>query len=121
MTEYMKILIVEDEPLIAMDLEDDLRDHGFDVYCAATVAEARKVMDDKKPDIAILDMHLRLETTFELATEFKKVGYPFFFVSGNDASALPEHLSMTRILTKPAQIADVLEEIRALSVSGASD
>lgn len=97
----MKILVLEDNPLIAMDLEDELSDRGFDPVCAATVPDARKVVERQAPSFAFLDMHVRSETSFDLARELRSAGVPFVFVSGNDASSLPEDLKTSKILTKP--------------------
>lgn len=103
----MKILIVEDDPLIAMDLEDELSDRGFDPVWAATVADARMILEEQAPSFAFLDMHLRTDTSFELARELRVQGVPFAFVSGNDASALPEDLQSSKILTKPISFDDL--------------
>lgn len=97
----MKILIVEDDPLIAMDLEDELSDRGFDCVCATTVQDAHVLLERHAPSFAFLDMHLRTDTSFDLARELRVQGVPFAFVSGNDASSLPEDLRTSEILTKP--------------------
>ena len=55
----MRILIVEDEALIAMALEDQLRDAGHEVYGpAATYEKALDIAEKAPPDLAFVDMLL---------------------------------------------------------------
>lgn len=115
MTGKTRVLVVEDDPLIAMDLEDELVDRGYDVRCAATIAAAGRLIDEALPDVAILDMHLRSEPTFPLADDLGARGVPYFFLSGNDATALPPHLKTARILTKPARIEEVVRLAEAMA------
>lgn len=107
----MKILILEDDPIIAMDLEDELRDRGFDPTCARTVPDARDLLGHQAPFFAFLDMHLRTDTSFDLARELIIKGVPFAFVSGNDASSLPADLSGSKILTKPISFDELVRLI----------
>lgn len=95
------ILIVEDNPIIAMELEDELLDQGFAVIgCAATVASARALISGQRPSLVILDMHLKSETTFDLALDLTAKGIRFFFLSGSEASSLPPPLRSSQVLTK---------------------
>ena len=58
-------------------------------------------------------MHLRAETTFALARELREDGIAFVFLSGNDASALPEDLRSSRILAKPLLFDELLKIVEA--------
>lgn len=115
MTEHRRILIVEDNKLIAMDLADELSDRGFDPVCATTIPDARKLLEQQAPAFAVLDMHLKADTSFDLARELKGRSIPFVFVSGNDVSSLPEDLRSANMLTKPI---DFDELCRTISVLG---
>lgn len=95
------ILILEDDPLISMDFEDELSDRGYDPVCATTVANARIQLERQKPSFAFLDMHLRSDTSFDFARELRERNVPFAFVSGNDESSLPQDLKTSKVLTKP--------------------
>lgn len=110
-----RVLVVEDDALLQMDLEDELHDRGYAVTCAASIEAAQKALDDAAPSVVVLDMHLRRKTTFDLATDLQRRGVPFFFLSGNDASALPPDLHSVTIVTKPMQIAQVVAQIDALT------
>lgn len=108
-----RILLVEDDALIAMDFEDELTDQGYDVVCASNVAKAQKILSEETPSLVILDMHLKSETTFTIAQDLLSKQVPFFFLSGNDVSALPPDLATSTLLTKPVQMDQVLAEISA--------
>jgi hypothetical protein len=56
-------------------------------------------------------MHLRTDTSLDLARELHAQDVPFAFVSGNDASSLPEELRSSQILTKPINFDDVVRMI----------
>ncbi len=113
MTGPKLILIVEDNPLIAMDLEDELHDRGYRCSTAKTSAGAHSEIDKEAPGMAILDIHLVSETTFDLARELRRRGVPFAFLSGNDVSSLPDDLSKQLVLTKPVRMDDLVKVIDA--------
>jgi DNA-binding response OmpR family regulator len=53
-------MIVEDEPLLALQLEDELIDAGHDVVgCAMTASEATTLAGDEQPDLVLLDVYLQ--------------------------------------------------------------
>lgn len=112
------ILLLEDDALIAMDLEGELSDRGYHVFCAAKVAQTQAFLDKVTPSFAILDMKLNAEMSFPVAERLLESGVPFVFVSGNDASALPETLRSCQIITKPVQIDVLVAEIEAALAAG---
>jgi DNA-binding NtrC family response regulator len=78
-----RILIVEDEPLIALMLEDWLVDLGHaPVGPAAAVNEALVIVSREKLDGAIVDFHLRQETAELVAQALEDKNVPFVFASG---------------------------------------
>ena len=80
------MLVVEDEFLIAMDLEVLLERHGWRVLGpAASVAEALRLLDDgSAPDVALLDVNLRGELVAPVAEALGKRGVPFVLASAYD-------------------------------------
>ena len=111
----LPVLIVEDEYLIALDLEQELADRGFvTVGPAASLQEALDLLDSHEIRLAVLDMHLQASDSFPLARRLSECGVPFLFLSGNDASALAPDLKSARVLPKHVDY-DVLEaELRDL-------
>ena len=80
------VLVVEDEFLIAMDLERLLRRHGWRVLGpAATVDQALRLLrDGETPDVALLDVNLRGELVTPVAAELRARGVPFVLASAYD-------------------------------------
>ena len=76
------VLVVEDEFLIAMDLERLLRRHGWRVLGpAATVDQALRLLLGETPDVALLDINLRGELVTPVAEELRARGVPFVLAS----------------------------------------
>ena len=89
------VLVVEDEVLIALDLERLLRRHGWRVLGpAATVDQALRLLrGEKTPDVALLDVNLRGERVTPVAAALRARGVPFVLASayhdlGRTAAAL---------------------------------
>ena len=104
----LRVLIVEDEALIAMMAEDMIDSLGCTVAgLAATISDAHKALGTVEFDVAILDVNLNGTTSMGLATTLKERGTPFAFTTGYGADGIdPEHLDMP-VLTKPYSIADL--------------
>ncbi|RJY08316.1 response regulator [Aurantiacibacter aquimixticola] len=79
------ILLVEDEPLIMMDLEFAAQDRGCGVLCAIDVATALRHLDGDTPvDVAVLDVTLKNEETcLPVAEELDRRGIPYILHSGD--------------------------------------
>ena len=97
------ILIVEDEPLIAMMLEDFLETLGYRVGGVAdTVAEALSLIEASAFDAVILDVNLRDgESSWAIADALTARGVPFALATGGSADLVPEDHLGTPILSKP--------------------
>ena len=112
-----KVLIVEDEALIAMLFEDMLSDFGCDVVGPAmNVRQAMEVAQSAAIDAAVLDVNLNGESSFPVATLLETRGVPFVFSSGYGASGLPPEWQDRPTLPKPFtsdQVADVLSGLLA--------
>jgi CheY-like chemotaxis protein len=86
------VLVVEDEYLIAEDLREQLLSCGAEVLGPVTcVADALALLaDGAAPTLAILDIGLGSDTVYPVADALRTRGIPFVFVTGYDASAIPE-------------------------------
>jgi CheY-like chemotaxis protein len=83
------VLVVEDEALIAMDLERTLGRHGYRVLGpAATVADALRLLDGEAPDVALLDVNLGGEVVTPVAEVLRARGVPFVLASAYDGARL---------------------------------
>jgi len=81
----MNILMLEDEPLILMDLEFAAEDVGCRAFCASSVSEAMAILDGAEPiDTAVLDVTLKdSETCVPVAHALAERGIPFLLHSGD--------------------------------------
>lgn len=99
------ILLVEDEAIIAMDLEMTLEARGYRVLGPCrSLDEARAAIAEARPDLAILDVNLgHDETSFALAEELHGAGVPVVFLSGYSANTIsvPAPLQDAQRLMKP--------------------
>jgi CheY-like chemotaxis protein len=111
-----RVLVVEDESLVAMMLADMLAEIGCEVIGpVGTCAEALRLVDDGHAlDLALLDVNLGGETAYGVADALSRRAVPFIFVSGYGASGLDPHYADALILAKPfepAMLARVIGEV----------
>lgn len=96
------ILIVEDEMIVAMLMEDLVRQLGVqNVYICADSASALDIVQSKPVDCAILDLRLRDGTSMAVADALAEQGIPFLFSSGSDAGALEPRHADRPMISKP--------------------
>lgn len=98
-----RMLVLEDNMIIALDLEDMLTRIGVkQVIVASSVAQALEVLADEKPPFAILDVNLGAETSFPVAETLQDLGVPFAFGTGfGDSAAFPDRFRDVAVLQKP--------------------
>jgi CheY-like chemotaxis protein len=97
-----RVLIVEDELLLAMDVEDTLRGAGCVHFAfAATVEDAIDKVHTWQPDVAILDLNLQGEKAFPVADLLDDAAVPFVIVTGHSRSILPSRHQSRPLLGKP--------------------
>lgn len=91
MASLRKILVVEDEYIIALDIAHTLEDAGCEVLGPCEdVRAALETIDRERPDCAVLDVQLQRETVHEVAHRLVKENVPIIFHSGH---ALPHELA----------------------------
>ena len=98
------VLIVEDDPIIALDFEDIVISVGVaTVRTAANAARALEMIADRAPDFALLDVGLlRGEKTFTIAERLDALKIPYVFVTGYGGDVkLPAAFADKPRLTKP--------------------
>jgi CheY-like chemotaxis protein len=107
------VLVVEDEALIAMDLERLLGRHGYRVLGpAATVAGALRLLDGEAPDVALLDVNLRGEMVTPVAEALRARGIPFVLASAYDGAQLTaEVLAGAPDVGKPVNVRRLLASL----------
>lgn len=113
-SEGRRVLLVEDQVLIAMSLEAELKDFGFEVTgIAPDVATALRMIQQDPPDLAVLDVNLRRETSIPVAQALLALGVHFVFATGYGADIdLPPEFVDVPVVDKPYHVNDVLEKLR---------
>lgn len=97
-----RVLVVEDESLIAMMIESQLEDLGHEVVAtAARLREALGLARTLDVDFAVLDVNLAGELSYPVAEALQARGVPFFFVTGYGAAGLPREFADALVLSKP--------------------
>ena len=108
------ILIVEDEPLIAMMLEDFLESLGHVVKASCdNVADALAAIARNGFDVAILDVNLKGESVWPVAAELRLRGVPFVLASGGHVEPPPPEFARVPLIEKPYTIDRVSPAIEA--------
>jgi CheY-like chemotaxis protein len=99
----LRILVIEDEPLVAMLAEDILRDaQAQHVATANDEPSARAILDIGAIDAAVIDVNLWGEPSFPIAARLRGQNIPFVFATGyGDQARLPEGLAHVPVVTKP--------------------
>ena len=83
------LLLVEDDPIIALDFEDTIVGLGVSsVRTAGSVARALSMIADRAPDFALLDVGLVREKSFAIAERLAELNIPFAFVTGYAADVV---------------------------------
>ncbi|WP_410218526.1 response regulator [Paracoccus sp. (in: a-proteobacteria)] len=97
-----RILLIEDEPLVALDLRFELEDAGAEVVAIArTIDEAMTAVQGQGFDLALLDGNLKGQPVDEVALVLTQQGNPFCFVSGYGREHLPPGFDHAPLIEKP--------------------
>lgn len=97
-----RILILEDESLIAMHLEDLLSEMGHQIIASFNrVAEAAQFSEQADIDFAVLDVNLRETKSFPVAEILRRRGIPFVFATGYGSAGLSAEFCNELTLQKP--------------------
>ena len=111
-TANARVLVVEDEPLVALQIEDVLRNAGFDVVGPAkSVAEALELLQ-APCNGAVLDIMLRSETSEPVAKALIKRGIPFITLSGYSHEQRPKVFADIMGLSKPLAAELLVQHLR---------
>lgn len=111
----MRVLIVEDEPVIAMELETIVLDRlpDADVVFASTICAASAAIDDTL-DVAFLDIDVTDGKTYDLAIALRARRIPFVFVSAASVSDTPDALASESFIPKPFAPVEIVNTLDAL-------
>lgn len=108
-----KILIVEDDPIIATDMELFFSDSGLDVVAVAhNVNSALSAIEGHCPDIALLDFQLGRQNSLKVAETLDALNVPFCFLTASSSAQRGDtSFPDAAIFAKPVRYERVLEHI----------
>jgi CheY-like chemotaxis protein len=95
-----RVLIVEDEIVVALFLEDILAEFGYQVAGVASRVEDA-LSRDADYDVAVLDVHLNGRNVFDFADKLADAQTPFVFATGYGERGIPERFAGRPVLQKP--------------------
>lgn len=98
----IRLLLVEDSMMIALDAQTMLEDAGVQVEIAGSLEDARRALRLHPFDLVVLDVNLAGETSLGIAAELEAEQHPFLFATGYGArTAIPERFDQVPVVTKP--------------------
>jgi CheY-like chemotaxis protein len=112
-----KVLVVEDEFLIAMELRRTLTEAGYDVVGpVATVPDALSLLQQSHPDACVLDVNLRGEAACAVAEVLRSMQVPFVLSTAYSQNEIDTHAALAGAtnIGKPASREDLLQAVAEL-------
>ena len=98
----LRILLVEDNPLLALDVKATLAELGYCVIGPVdAVAPALQIINTSRLDVAVLDINLGTELSFPIADALTAVDVPFLFLTAHDRAIVPDAHSLRLLISKP--------------------
>lgn len=110
-----RVLVVEDEPLIAMVVEDSIELLGYEIIGpVAQHDEALALANAGAFDCAILDVNIRGGNSYDVAEVLLSRGCPFVLATGYSDWSIPQHLAGENRLAKPYSSRQIEDELRLM-------
>ena len=111
----MRVLIVEDDPILRIDIADSLADLGHEVIGPfGSVDEALRACETAAPEAAILDFNLGPgRDSREVAAMLRERGVRFAFLTGHGRSHLPAEFAGVPLIEKPYHPSDLERFLQA--------
>lgn len=112
------VLLVEDDYFLANDLAASLRSAGASILGPiGSLEEAlERVVCEATPDLAVLDINLRDHAVYPLVDQLTARGVPVLFVTGYEATSVPDRYRHVPMVQKPATAADIIPLVHELTV-----
>lgn len=109
-----RILVVEDQCAVALDLCEGLDREGASVVGpASSVEDALQMLESSGPlDLAVLDIRLSGGTVYPVADRLQELGVPYLFTTACEPSEIPERYRLAPRFEKPVRLSSILAAIR---------
>jgi DNA-binding NarL/FixJ family response regulator len=111
----LRVLVIEDEPLITMEIEDVIDSMGYKIVGPFShIDDASAAVQNINFDCAILDVNIRGGNTYVIANILIERRCPFVIASGYSDWSIPDDLFVRKRLTKPYGSSELEAELRLL-------
>lgn len=111
------ILVVEDDPIIALDMKAMVEQCGCEVLGpAGNVRTALDLIEESQPDGAVLDINLGRERIWPVARALHKRGVPFVLASGYTRTEVEKPFTSAPLLSKPVLISDLKRGLQSIGI-----
>jgi CheY-like chemotaxis protein len=111
-----RVLVVEDEMIVAMLVEDMMGDLGFEVAgVAGRLNDAFKLLETTDFDVAVLDVSLNGELVFPFARALEERHLPFIFATAYGARGIPHEFATHPVVQKPFRTQDLAQAIERVA------
>jgi CheY-like chemotaxis protein len=112
-----RVLVVEDEYLLADDLREALEREGAEVLGPVPDTDGAYALigTGERVDVAVLDINLNGASVFPLADALVERGTPLAFATGYDRQAIPERFAAIARLEKPVRPGDIIATLASLA------
>jgi DNA-binding response OmpR family regulator len=108
-------LLLEDEPLIAIDIENELAEAGLSVFTVLSCADAEQWLKTTKPDLVIVDIVLRDGPSTNIVASLRRANIPFIVHSGDNPSNYQDtDFATGQWVNKPAAQRELLSAVQLL-------
>jgi DNA-binding response OmpR family regulator len=110
-----RVLVVEDEWLIANELEQDLNEAGFSIVGpVGSVERALEAIEAGRIDAAVLDVRLQSEDSYPVAERLQERKIPFLFITGYASGEIADRYRRHACLQKPFSSRGLLEAVAGI-------
>lgn len=109
-----RVLVVEDDPVVAMVVEDTLRDLGLEVIVDLTLVDALNEIETSEFNAVVIDVGLRGETAHPLMVALQERHVPFVVISGGDLTTLAAEFPQVRMMLKPLDMKSLQQVVQDL-------
>ena len=111
------VLIVEDEPIVALGLEDIIEGAGGRSFSAQRLEQAFALLTEHPFELAILDINVHGQHSYPVAAALDDLGVPYIFATGYGDTLHPQEFRNVPTVTKPYSPADIHSAILLLGGS----
>ncbi|WP_165488700.1 MULTISPECIES: response regulator [Dyella] len=113
-----RLLLVEDDPQVAMVVDEVLSELGLEVLVNQSFQNAQEELDAGDIDVAVLDMFLRGESALPIARKLHGMKVPFLVLTGGDPTPILREFPDVTVMSKPFQVAELEHRVMRLLCPG---